>query len=390
MSTEVLSQAQFYDIYKNEVQSQAGEFTDFNEGSMHDILDGAISTCFNELSELIVAEFMKTYFDLAEANDLDKLAVDHFGDGFKRPDASYATGSGIFSRLTTEKGNVQINAGTIVKTKKNSSGVEYRFKTDADVVLTGLSVSVSMTAVEAGSTGIVNAGNINVLETTLTDDTVSFSNPLATAGGTDKMEDAEYREWLKQKILALVGATLASVQAAALAVDGVAYAVPITEKKVVIEYDIALSQIKAGATYFTIPYPVLYVADENGNSSQALLDAVSSAIALVKACGVDIKVKGAIALEIDWTASLTLNPTGENYGVLQSDLSMIKQAMESYINEKIAIGSGFNKTSANNYILSLFGPAGTGDITNFSTSVPSGNVAGNTGTKLVSGTMEIS
>ena len=390
MSTEVLTQSQFYDIYKNEVQSQAGEFTDFNEGSMHDILNGALSTCFNELSELIVSEFMKTFFDLAEGSDLDRLAVDHFGDTFKRPDSAYATGSVIFSRPSIDAGNVTIEAGTIIKTKKNSSGVEIRFKTTSQVVMTGLSISAPVIAIDAGSKGNVVATSINVIESSLTDSSVVVSNSSATAGGDDAMEDAEYREWIKQKILALVGATLAAVQAAALAVDGVYYAVPVTEKKVVIEYDIANSQILAGSTYFTIPYPVLYVADENGNSSQALIDSVKAAIALVKACGVEIKVKGAIATQIDWEASITLNPMGPNYSVLQADLTMIKDAMSSYINEKIAIGSGFNKTSANNYIMSIFGPDGTGDITSFNTSVPAGNVAGNTGTKLIAGTMEIS
>ena len=389
MSNETLTQSQFYDIYKAEVQSQAGEFTDFNEGSMHDILNGALSTCFNELSELIVSEFMKTFFDLAEGNDLDRLAVDHFGDTFSRPNAAYATGLAVFSRPNTDNGNCVIEAGTIIKTKKNSSGVEYRFKTDTQVTMTGISASVSITAMDAGSTGNVVIGALNVIESSLTDSSIVVTNPSATAGGDNAMEDAEYREWIKQKILALVGATLAAVQAAALAVDGVSYAVPIIEKKVVIEYDIALEQILAGATYFTIPYPVLYVADENGNSSQALIDSVKAAIALVKACGVEIKVKGAIAISIDWSASLTLNPAGPNYGTLQSDLTIIKDAMSSYINEKIAIGSGFNKTSANNYIMSLFGPEGTGDITSFNTSVPAGNVAGNTGTKLIAGTMEI-
>jgi len=389
MSTEVLTQSQFYDIYKAEVQSQAGEFSDFNEGSMHDILAGAISTCMNELSELIVEEFMKTYFDLAEGDDLDKLAVDHFGETFSRPEASFATGSGIFSRLTTEKGNVTIPSGTIVKTKKNSSGIEIRYKTDAEVIMTGLSISANITAVEAGKSGVVNAGTITVIESSLTDSSISFSNSANTAGGEDKMEDADYREFLKQKILSLVGATLASIQSTALAVAGVFYAVPIIEKKIVIEYDIANSQILAGAKYFTIPYPVLYVADEDGNSSTQLINAVKEAIALVKACGVEIIVKGAISAPIDWTASLTLNPSGPNYSVLQSDLSMIKEQMAIYINDKIAIGSGFNKPTANAYILSIFGPSGTDDITTFSTSVPSGNVAGAIGTKLIAGTVSL-
>lgn len=84
MTTTVKTQGEFYDLYKNEVSGLAGELTDFSEGSMHDILAGAISTGLNELSELIISEFMKTFFGLAEGEDLEFLAIDHFGDDFDR------------------------------------------------------------------------------------------------------------------------------------------------------------------------------------------------------------------------------------------------------------------------------------------------------------------
>lgn len=389
MTTTVLTQQEFYDIYKNEVTGQAPEFTDFSVGAIHDIIAGALSIAVNEVTELIVSEFMKTFFALAEGEDLDKLAVDHFGDSFARPDASFATGVATFSRPNTDAGNVSILAGSIIKTKKNASGEEIRFKTDATVVLTGLTISVNITAMIPGVSGNVNATNINVIETALTDASVTVNNSADMAGGKEKLSDEEYREFIKARILSLAGATEAAIVGAALSVPGVAFAKPITLERVVIDYDIANDQILPGSTFFRIPYPVLYIADASGNSSPSLIESVRQAILLVRAAGVRIEVRGAVSSDLDWTASLTLNGSGPNYAELSTDLTKIKDSMSAYINEQLAVGQGFNRASANAYILSIWGAAGTNDLTSFSTSIPSGNVSIAVNEKLIAGTMDI-
>jgi len=389
MTTVALTQQEIYDIYKDEVTGQAPEFTDFSVGAIHDIIAGALSIAINEVTELIISEFMKTFFELAEGADLDKLAVDHFGDTFARPDATLATGVATFSRPNTDAGNVIILAGSIVKTKKNASGEEIRFQTDSNITLTGLTISVNITAMVAGVSGNVNATNINVIETALTDASVTVNNSADMAGGKEKLTDEEYREFLKAKILALAGATEAAIIGAALSVAGVEFAKAITLERVVIDYDIANDQILPGATFFRIPYPVLYIADASGNSSPALIEAVRQAILLVRAAGVKIEVRGAVSSDLDWTASLTLNGSGPNYAELSTDLTKIKESMSAYINEELAVGQGFNRASANTFILSVWGPSGTGDLTAFSTSVPSGNVSIAANEKLIAGTMDI-
>lgn len=388
MTTTIKTQNEFYDIYKNEVQGLAPEFTDFSEGSIHDIIAGALSISLNEVSELVVSEFSKTFFDLAEGSDLDRLAVDHFGSTFARPDAVKSTGSITFSR-STNSGNVTIPAGTIVKTVKNSSGVEIRFSTDEELIMTGLSIVANITAVVAGVSGNVSAGKITVLESALTDSSITVNNISALAGGNESLTDAEYREFLKAKILSLAGATESAVKGAALSVSGVSMVALVTKERVVIDYDIGNSQILAGSSYFRIPYPVLYVADENGNSSAGMIEQVRQAIFLVKACGVNIEVNGASAVMMNWVASITLNAGGPNYSELQSDLTKIKETMTEYINEKLIIGQAFNKASANAYVMSIWGPAGTNDIASFSSSVPSGNVSVLANEKLIAGTMDI-
>jgi hypothetical protein len=389
MTVEVKTQSQFYDIYKNEVLAQASELTDFSDGSLHDIIAGAISMLGNELAELIITNFSKTFLSLAEGEDLDTLIVDHFGESFKRPLAIKATGTVTFSRPNANLGIVVIPKDTVVKTAKDSSGQEVRFVTTAQVVMTGLSATVAVEAVIAGVEGNADIGKIKVIESTLSDSTITVTNTAGMAGGKETFTDAEYRDFAKVKLLSLSGATESAVIGAVLAVSGVAFCKIVTEEKAVIEYDIANLAPKAGAVYFRIPQSKIYISDSSGNSSQALIDSVRTAIAPVKAAGVRFDVLGAVAISISWSASLTLNPSGPFYSELSVDLIKITDTMKEYIDTVLGLGQGFNRTSADAYIMSVWGPAGTGDITSFSTVTPSSNVSVTNNQKLICGTASI-
>lgn len=400
MTTSVKSQQEFYEQYRDEVIGLADELTDFSEGSLHDIIAGAISTCQNELSELIIAEFVKTFFDLAsgtkaqggsgDVDDLEKLAVDHFGDDFARPDATAATGSVDFSRPTTDAGDIVIPEGTIVKTEQDANGEDIRFRTTEEGTMTGLSLTLDIEAVDEGTDGnITSAGKIVVIESTLSDPSIVVTNSANTAGGTNQPLDPEYRDIIQNKIIALAGATEAAVKGAALAVSGVALAVLTTVERVVIDYDIGGAQIEPGATYFRIPYPVMYIADSSGNSSAALIQSVKDAIVNTRGAGIRVDVQGAVAVLFDWTASVTLNAGGPNFAELSNDLSPIIETMTEYVNSVLDIGQGFNKADANAYVLSVWGSAGTNDLTTFSSSVPSGNVSVQANEKLIADDIQI-
>jgi hypothetical protein len=398
MSTKVSSQQELYDIYQNEVLANTSELTDFSEGSLHDIIAGAMTTAQNEISELIVDQFSKTFFDLASGpteNDptdyIQILAIDHFGDSFARPVAVSATGEIQFSRPNFNAGLVNIPIGTVVKTEKDANGVEIRFLTQAAVVMgaTELTKTAQIKASIEGTQGNVTSGKLIVLESTLTDPLITVNNISAMAGGSNAPDDATYRTFIRNKILALAGATEAAVKGAILAVSGVSFAQLITRERIVIDYDIGTGDILIGSTYFRMPYPVAYIADSLGNSSQALIDAVKLALIPVKAAGVRIEVLGAVPVSIGWTASLTLNVSGPNFAELSVDLSKIIETMTDYINTELEIGDDFVKASANAYVMSIWGPAGTNDITSFSSSIPSGNVSVAANQKAVAGTIQV-
>lgn len=394
MATGIPSQQDLYDKFKNEAQSREPGLTDFEDGSKLDSISGAASVAGEELTRFIIEKFNKTFFNTAHGpevtggpDDLELLATDHFGDSFARPAASFSVTPITFSRPTTTAGNVVIPAGTIVKTIQNANGVDQRFATDAEVTLIGLSIGASVTAVVAGTDGNVNIGKITIIEDALTDGTVTVTNATAASGGTDEATDAEYREFIRNKVETIRGATKAAIEAAAKTVPGIVIATAIEDTQVVIEWDIATSMTVGD--FFRIPRVRLFVADVNGTANQALIDLVDIEVEATRACGVRITVESATPLSQDWDASISLNPSGPNFALLSTDVTILLDSMEDYINE-LPIGTDFVRATAEAAILAIWGPAGTDDLTVFTTNVPTGTVDADVTEKLIAGTMSIS
>lgn len=397
MATELKSQSEYLDLFIDAVQDEAPDLTDTNEGSKLDTLAGVISFAATEINRITVDKFNKTFIETAhgpevtgDADDLQTLVVDHFGDSFARPEATYATDTVTFSRPTAVAGICTIAAGSVVKTQQNAQGVAQRFATESEVTLGigVLTIDATVTALVAGVAGNVEAEEINEIETALTDPTVVVINDDAATGGEEEQDDATYRETIRNLINAAKGATLDAIEAAALNVAGIETATAIESEKVVIEFDIATNLPVVDADYFRIPEVILYVADINGVASGALLTAVEVAIAAVRAAGVRIDVGAATALSLNWTASITLNPGGPNYAELSSDPQEIIETMEQYIRDS-EIGEDFVKVDADAAMLAIWGPSGTNDLVTFSTSIPSGNVAVSVTQKLIPGTVVV-
>lgn len=392
---EILNRQQFYDMFITELQSVQSTITDTEAGSVVDIMAGVTAQVLATIALLAADEFGKTFFDSAHgpevtggADDLQALAVDHFGDSFARPEATKAGGTVTFSRANDDAGDCTIPAGTVVETAANSSGVKTRFVTTSEVTMTALSISATVEAETAGAAGNVLSGKIVSIGSTLTDSSITVTNAAAMSGGEDEEDDASYRDTIRSLLQSLKGATLAALEAKAKTVAGVYTATAIEEQIAAIEYNIGTGLPEVGATYFRMPYAKIYIADVNGSASSTLVDDCQEAIDSVRAAGVKVEVLGAAAKEVDWTAAITLNPSGPNFATLQSDTSAITDAMAEYIRQ-IAIGEDFERTAAGNAIMALFGPAGTDDITSFTTSVPTGDVDAAANEKLVPGTVEI-
>jgi len=399
MSLPLSSQLDLYDLFIATLQDQAPQLTDTLDGSDIDLLAGVFSVAVTEAQRNTIAQFNKTFFDLANGpeitggpDDLQTLAVDHFGSEFARPRAIAAVDVATFSRANNSKGAIPILTGTIVKTQVDASGNAQRYATVSDVNLTAssvpsdLTVNVGIVAVVAGSDGSAVAGAINVIESTLLDSSIVVTNA-GNATGEDAQNDSTYRETIRNLIESIAGATLRAIEAKAKTVQGVIVATAIEQAITVIQYNRVTHQTIGN--YFNVVNPVLFIADATGTATPALLALVRLALEPVRACGISIDVRAASSSVINWTGHITLNPSGPNYSTLSSDTTAIKTDMKNYINN-LAVGSNFIVSVANAAILALWGPSGTNDITAFTTSVPSGDVAGGGSIKFVSGTIGIS
>lgn len=394
MTTQARSLGELYEIYRNEAEAQAPELTDWREGSINDLLAGINALGVSEAQKLLVELFRRTMISTADGPEvtggpdyLQDLATDHFGDSFARLPAQKAVGTVTFTRATTGGGTGTIPAGTIVKTPLDVNGQSQQFETLLDVTMSGLSVNASVEAVVAGTAGNVAADTVTEIQTSLFDGTIEVNNEDAFSGGAEAQDDATYREYIYNLILTLGKATPAAIRAAALNVTGVENATVIETKVPVREWDIA-NETDTGETFYLIRTK-LYIADANGTADDALLAAVEEAVEEIRAAGVSIEVLAAQAVEIDWTAQVTLNPSGPNYATLSEDLTAIETSMAGYIND-LATGEDFIRADARTAILAIWGPSGTNDITEFTTSVPSGDVSAGASEKLVPDTMTLS
>lgn len=394
MST-IKSQQELYDEFVTELQNQAPALTDTNDGSQIDVIAGVVSFAVSELSRLTIDEFRKTFFDTANGpevtggpDDLETLAVDHFGADFARPAATAASGIVTFSRANADAGDCTIPAGTVVKTAPNADGEAQRFETESEVTMTGTSINATVNAIVAGTDGNVLADTVTEIEDALTDSTITVNNDDAFTGGAEEETDAEYRETIRNLLVSLTGATLAAIQAAALEVDGVETATAIENEMVVIEYDIATGLPVVDAEYFRIPRVILYIADANGTADADMIADVKAAIAEVRAAGVRVDVEAATALEFNWTAEIVLNPGGPNYAELSADPQDIIDTMTDYLAD-MAIGQDFDRSDADDAMEAIWGPSGTDDLVSFTTTTPSGDVAVDADEKIIPGTVEI-
>ncbi len=183
--------------------------------------------------------------------------------------------------------------GTTGTTLPPASGVLTKISGTGDATITysavsapDCSISVAITAVVAGKlTGNAAVGTINSIETSLTDSSVVCSNA-GNSTGADAMDTPTYRTYILNLLQAMRAAVIAAIEAAAQSVTGVVTATAIEIEQAVIFYNIATQSPVADQDWFFIPFATLYVADDTGTASSALIAAVQAAVDPIRAYGV--------------------------------------------------------------------------------------------------------
>ena len=398
MALIIKSMEELVEDFINELQNRQPLLTDTSEGSQIDSLAGATAYLAGEAVLIARQLFEKTFFSTANgpevtggADDLQTLAVDHFGPGFARLPAQQATGGVVFSRPTSGAGNVTILAGTVVKTAKDASGVEYRFATTEDKTLTGLSVAANVQAIVAGASGNLAPSLPLVLESALTDPavTVATSPSVFFTGGAEAQSDSDYRAYIIQQLGNRRLTVKESIEAACLDVAGITTVKAVEVYMPVIEYDIATSLPKVGTTFFRIPRAYVYIAGLSGTATGGQVSEALQNIEAVRAFGVAVGVFAATPLAINWTLSVVLNPLGPNYGAFSAgNFTIVEDSMEAYLHS-LPIGTGFVKTTATAAMLAIYRSSGTNDFVSASTTVPGADVAGVANQKIIPSTMTV-
>lgn len=393
---DIKTQQELLEEFFEEVEDRRDDMTDTIEGSNLDLIGGVTSLGVQESLTNSVNQFAKTFIDTAHGpevtggpDDLQRLFVDHFGEQFSRPGPSKAVGTVLFERPTADAGDVTILAGTVVKTELNGAGEAQRFATLSTVVMTGTEIEASVEAIVAGPDGNVDTEEVSIIETALTDPTVTVTNEEEFAGGNDTLNDAQYRTYGRNLLKTLGGGKLDAIVAAALTVPGVVFASGFEFIKTVREYNPATG-VSSGA-HFKISYPVLYIGDINNNASSVLIQNVIDKINGVRAGGVDVRVIGYTAVPVNWQMEITLNPSGPNYDSalnLSEDPQPIVDSMIQYLQD-LDVDEDFDISDAEDYIMGLWGPTGSDDITAVNTTSPVGDVAINSTQKAVPGTVGV-
>ena len=133
--------------------------TDRNPGSVTRLLAESFAREYAVLSRQLEAVYQAAFVETAAGRDLDQLAA---LVGVTRRRRLSAGGSVIFGRSTPAPADVTVNAGTRLSTLEPPA---MGFETTEDRTLQrgNLSVEVPVQALEAGSTGVVAAGAIAVV-----------------------------------------------------------------------------------------------------------------------------------------------------------------------------------------------------------------------------------
>lgn len=254
--------------------------SNFNVGGVARTIIEAVSEAASELYMFAAEELANASVATATGVWLERKAAEY---GVERHSAVKTKGVVTFSRALARNTNVTIPAGTVVATLKDANGNEYRYATDAQVVLASGTTSVEAAVTASwpsesetnGSAWNVAPGAIKAMKTYITGvDAVTNAADWITTAGSDEESDAALRRRVVAKWAELArGGTAAAYISWALSVEGVASAW------------VNDSMPRGEGTVD------IYILDADGSPSPALVSAVQAVIDANRPITVDALVR---------------------------------------------------------------------------------------------------
>lgn len=188
----------------------APRLTDRNPGSVTRLLAESFAREFAVMSRQLEAVYYAGFLDTASARDLDQLAV---LVGVTRRLVTFAAGTVVFGRDTPSPADIFIPAGTKLSTIQPPPAV---FETTQSQTLRrgNLSVEIAVQALASGSSGIVSANTIRVINRPILGiETVTNAQPTRFGGSVENDEALRNRarRALEGAGLATTGALLSAL-----------------------------------------------------------------------------------------------------------------------------------------------------------------------------------
>jgi uncharacterized phage protein gp47/JayE len=168
------------------IKTQVGADTDVSPTSPDGQWARAEARAFDELWQEMEAAFYQTRISSADGINLDEVGSLR---GVRRNDETKAVVGMTFSGTPS----TTVPAGTIVATQQ---GIQFSTLIEAEIGGGG-TVSIQAQALEAGFAGLVTAGAVSILVTTVAGVT-SVTNPLPSTSGRDVEGDPDYRSRIEE------------------------------------------------------------------------------------------------------------------------------------------------------------------------------------------------
>lgn len=273
----------FYDIGRAMLQTRRPRLR-VEEGDVTDaILAGAASMAV-AIVAYANALFRKCFLDGARGQDLTDLAHDR---GVDRDQGDAAVAIVTLSRPTAGIGAFTYAQGSRVATVADTTGsfATYTLNEDAVFGALDLTVDVEVTCTEVGKIGNVAEGAISRFLDKPLDTSLSVTNVELASGGLEAESDEDLRDRVRNFFLTQARGTIEAIVFGAKSVEGVA--------RVTVTVD--------GSGVVTV-----YVADEDGNSNTAMVDAVSAELEHWRAAGDVIYVTGGVIYNQTIVISMTV------------------------------------------------------------------------------------
>lgn len=232
--------------------------------------------------------------DGAEADDLDRYALDRYGGQVPRKGAAPALGAVTLSRPTATAGPGTVPTGTTIL---STAGFQYITTgpgsfTNGGVTTDLVVPNVPVRAVQAGTSAQASVNTLTRFANPAAnfDPTITINNPITTSGSADPELDEVYRERIRSYWLTARRGILAAIMQGATQVVGVASAQAVEV---------------IGQNAQPVRLVNLYIADASGVANAQLAQLVQNNLSDYRAAGIQVVISTSIPTIVSIVLHLT-------------------------------------------------------------------------------------